>query len=126
MSLTKRLHRKNAEMRGENPSPLQESQSPLAQSETESPNPTADRLIHVLMNMKNELNPDQQKHPLFFALGKLEKRMTKDLRQIEEDKLKTGMRKIAMSIMWAVDSDGPIPGVLDQTYEPLRVVNGEQ
>lgn len=101
MSLTRRLHRKNSP---ESLSPSPGSQSPQAPSES-SPNPTADRLITVLMNMKYELSEEQQKHPLFFALGKMEKRMTKDMRQVPEEKLKEGMRKIANSILWACDSD---------------------
>ena len=110
-SLTRRLRRSDpTQSRPDSP----ESQSPPA-PET-SPNPTADRLVQVLLNMKYELTDDQQRHPLFFALDKLEKRMTKDMREIPEAKLREGMSKIGRAILTACEDTPTTYTTTDPTF----------
>lgn len=62
-------------------------------------------MIALLMSLEQQLDEEQRRKPMFYALKKLAPHLTKDLRKMPEEQLRNGMRMIATGILAACDGE---------------------
>lgn len=78
----------------------------------------------VLLGLESQLSEEQKTGPLFFALKKMAPRLVKDMATVPEERLKEGMRGLALAVLWAVDPSSTLHGATGSDTPALEVLDG--